>query len=107
MTLNKTIAVNAMLDTGDTGMVVFGPDILYKYHLRMARRIGTRLGGSVECGNIESLQLGPIAYGGALACKVDSGIVSGRDVLVGLDFLEHFAIQFDYPHGRMFFQPAR
>ncbi len=108
MTLNKTIAVNAMLDTGDPGMVVFGPDILYKYHLRMARRIGTRLGaGSVECGNIESLQLGPISYGGAPACKVDSGVVSGRDVLVGLDFLQHFAIQFDYPHGRMFFQPAR
>jgi len=108
MTLNRTIAVNAMLDTGDPGMVVFGPDILYKYHLRMARRIGTRVGaGSVECGNIESLQLGPIAYGGAAACKVDSGIVSGRDVLVGLDFLQHFTIQFDYPHGRMFFQPTR
>jgi len=108
MTLNQTIAVNAMLDTGDPGMVVFGPDILYKYHLRMARRIGTRVGaGSVECGNIETLQLGPISYGGAQACKVDSGVVSGRDVLVGLDFLQHFAIQFDYPHGRMFFQPAR
>ena len=108
MTLNKTIAVNAMLDTGDPGMVVFGPDILYKYHLRMARRIGTRVGaGSVECGNIETLQLGPIGYGGAQACKVDSGVVSGRDVLVGLDFLQHFTIQFDYPHGRMFFQPAR
>ncbi|HEX3459187.1 MAG TPA: retropepsin-like aspartic protease [Candidatus Baltobacteraceae bacterium] len=108
MTLNKTIAVNAMLDTGDPGMVVFGPDILYKYHLRMARRIGTRVGaGSVECGNIETLQLGPISYGGAQACKVDSGVVGGRDVLVGLDFLQHFAIQFDYPHGRMFFQPAR
>jgi Aspartyl protease len=108
MTLNKTIAVNAMLDTGDPGVVVFGPDILYKYHLRMARSIGTRVGaGSVECGNIESLQLGPIAYGGAAACKVESGLVSGRNVLVGLDFLQHFGIQFDYPHGRMFFQPAR
>jgi Aspartyl protease len=108
MTLNRSIAVNAMLDTGDPATVVFGPDILYKYHLRMARRIGTRAGaGSVECGNIESLELGPISYSGAPACKLDSGIVSGRDVLVGLDFLQHFAIQFDYPHGRMFFQPAR
>jgi Aspartyl protease len=107
MTLNKTIAVNAMLDTGDPGTVVFGPDILYKYHLRMARSIGTRAGaGSVECGNIESLQLGPISYGGAAACKVESGLVSGRNVLVGLDFLQHFAIEFDYPHGRMFLQPA-
>lgn len=108
MTLNRSIPVNAMLDTGDPGMVVFGPDILYKYHLRMARRIGTRVGGgSVECGNIESLELGPINYGGAVACKLDSGLVNGRNVLVGLDFLQHFTIEFDYPHGRMSFQPVR
>jgi hypothetical protein len=108
MTLNRSIDVNAMLDTGDPSEVVFGPDILYKYHLRMARNIGTRAGlGSVECGNIDTLQIGPITYFGEMACKLDSGFVAGRNILVGLDFLRHFTVVFDYPRGRLFLQPSR
>jgi hypothetical protein len=108
MTLNRSIDVNAMLDTGDPSTIVFGPDILYKYHLRMARSIGTRAGlGSVECGNIDSLQIGPITYYGEAACKLDSGFVPGRNILVGLDFLRHFIVVFDYPRGRLFLQPSR
>lgn len=106
MTLNRAIAVNAMLDTGSPSTLVFGPDLLYKYHLRMARNIGFRAGmGAVECGNIDTLQLGPITYGGEMACKVDSDLVSGRKILVGLDFLRHFTVVFDYPRGRLFLQP--
>jgi hypothetical protein len=106
MTLNRTVAVNAMLDTGDPSTVVFGPDLLYKYHLRMARNIGVRAGiGSVECGNLDSLAIGPITYLGEMACKVDSEFISGRKILVGLDFLRHFGVVFDYPRGRLFLQP--
>jgi Aspartyl protease len=108
MTLNRSIAVNAMLDTGNPAAVVFGPDLLYKYHLRMARNIGFRPGmGSIECGNLDSLQIGPITYGGEMACKLDSELVSGRKILVGLDFLRHFTVVFDYPRGRLFLQPQR
>ncbi len=88
--------------------IVFGPDILYKYHLRMARNIGVRAGlGSVECGNIDTLQIGPITYFGEMACKLDTALVTGRRILVGLDFLRHFTVVFDYPRGRLFLQPAR
>jgi hypothetical protein len=108
MTLNRTIAVNAMLDTGDPSAIVFGPDLLYKYHLRMARNIGVRAGiGSIECGNIETLQIGPITYTGEMACKLDSPLVAGRKILLGLDFLRHFTLVFDYPRGRLFLQAPR
>ena len=108
MTLNRSIDVRAMLDTGDPAGVVFGPDILYRYHLRMARNIGVSLQyGSIECGNLDTLQLGPITYAGEQACKLDSPLVAGKNVLVGLDFLRNFALLFDYPHGRIFFQKAR
>ncbi len=108
MTLNRSIAVNAMLDTGNPSAIVFGPDLLYKYHLRMARNIGVRAGmGSVECGNIDTLQIGPITYYGEMACKLDTNLVTGRRILVGLDFLRHFTVVFDYPRGRLFLQPQR
>jgi hypothetical protein len=108
MTVNRTIAVNAMLDTGDPSAIVFGPDLLYKYHLRMARNIGVRVGiGSVECGNIDTLQIGPITYYGELACKIDTNLITGRRILVGLDFLRHFTVVFDYPRGRLFLRPQR
>ncbi len=108
MMLNRSIDVRAMLDTGDPAGVVFGPDILYRYHLRMARNIGVSLQyGSIECGNLDSLQLGPITYAGEQACKLDSPLVAGKNVLVGLDFLRNFTLLFDYPHGRIFFQKAR
>lgn len=107
MTLNRSLTVNAMLDTGDPSAIVFGPDLLYKYHLRMARNIGIRAGmGSVECGNLDSLQIGPVTYFGEMACKLDSELVSGRKILVGLDFLRHFTVVFDYPRGRLFLRPA-
>jgi hypothetical protein len=108
MTLNGSLAVNAMLDTGNPATIIFGPDLLYKYHLRMARRITNVLGmGSIECGNVETLQVGPITYGGEAACKLESGLISGRKILVGLDFLRHFTVVFDYPQGRLFLQPSR
>ncbi|MGC1380169.1 MAG: retropepsin-like aspartic protease [Candidatus Baltobacteraceae bacterium] len=106
MTLDRTIPVKAMLDTGDPQAIVFGPDLLYKYHLRMARNIGFQAGvGSIECGNIDTLQIGPITYSGEMACKLDSVLVSGRRIVVGLDFLRNFIVTFDYPHGRLFLQP--
>ena len=108
MTLNHSLAVNAMLDTGNPAAIVIAPDLLYKYHLRMARDIATVPGyGSIECGNIESLTIGPITYGGEGACKLDSASWSGRNILVGLDFIRHFNFIFDYPHGRLVMIPHK
>ncbi len=35
MTLNKSIAVNAFLDTGNPGIIFFGPDLIKKRHLKI------------------------------------------------------------------------
>lgn len=94
MTLNKTIAVNAMLDTGSPGLLLFGPDLVHKHHL------GT-IGG---CTNIDTLAIGTIVYTGEAACEF--GMTSDY-MLLGFDFLKHFDFVFDYPHGRMLLRPNK
>jgi len=88
MTLNKSIAVNAYLDTGNPGIIFFGPDLVKKHHLKI-----------MGCGNIESLTIGPITYASQMACEYG---MAGSNMLLGYDFLKHFDFVFDYPHGRMF-----
>jgi hypothetical protein len=93
MTLNKSIAVNALLDTGNPGIVFFGPDLVRKHHLRIW-----------GCGYIESLTIGPITYAGQTACEFG---FAANYMLLGYDFLKHFDYVFDYPHGRMFMTPNK
>ncbi len=93
MTLNKTIAVNAMLDTGNPGMVIISRDIIKKYNVKIW-----------GCGIVESLTIGPITYADQAACEWN---FPSNDVLLGYDFLKHFNFVFDYPHGRMFMTPNK
>ncbi len=93
MMLNKSIAVNAMLDTGNPGIVIISRDIIKKYHVKI-----------MGCGNLDSLTIGPITYADQAACEW--GFPS-NDVLLGYDFLKHFDYVFDYPHGRMFMTPNK
>ncbi len=92
MTLNKTLPVNAMLDTGNPGIVFFGSELMRKHHLRTGR------------GGVQSLTIGPIVYENETA--YEGGIFSD-DVLLGFDFLKHFDFIFDYPHGRMYMTPNK
>jgi predicted aspartyl protease len=94
MTLNKTIAVNAFLDTGNPGIIFFGPELVKKRHLKIF----------AGCGNIDSLTIGPITYAGQAACEWG---FAANDMLLGFDFLKHFDYVFDYPHGRMFMTPNK
>jgi len=87
MTLNKSIEVNAYLDTGNPGIIFFGPDLVRKHHLKI-----------MGCGNIESLAIGPITYESQMACEWG---MAGSNMLLGYDFLKHFDFIFDYPHGRI------
>jgi predicted aspartyl protease len=95
MTLNKSIAVNAMLDTGNPGIVFVPYDLAKKHHLTMA---------TLGCSSIETLTIGPITYAGQAACL---GGLFDNYMLLGLDFLKHFNYVFDYPHGRMFMTPNK
>ncbi len=95
MMLNKTIAVNALLDTGNPGIVFMSLNLARKHHLSIWAR---------GCGNLESLTIGPIAYAGQEVCLY--GFPSNY-MLLGFDFLKHFDYVFDYPHGRMFMTPNK
>lgn len=88
MTLDKTMAVNALLDTGNPG------DVLFSYDLAKKHRPF----------NPQTMTLGPIQYavGGW-----DSCCVGANYALLGYDFLKHFDIVFDYPHGRIFMLPNK
>jgi len=93
MTLNKSIAVNAFLDTGNPGIIFYGPDLRVKHHLKIW-----------GCGNIDSLTIGPIEYVGQAACEWG---FAANDMLLGFDFLKHFDYVFDYPHGRIYMTPNK
>lgn len=95
MTLNKTIEVNALLDTGNPGVVFMSLNLARKHRLSIWTR---------GCGNLESLTIGPITYAGQEVCLF--GFPSNY-MLLGFDFLKHFDYVFDYPQGRMFMTPNK
>jgi hypothetical protein len=94
MTLNNSMPVNAMLDTGSPGLIFFGPDLVTKYHFKIF----------AGCTNINTLSIGPIVYAGESACQYG---LSENYMLIGFDFLRHFDFVFDYPHGRMYMRPNK
>lgn len=87
MTLFKTMDVNAFLDTGNPTIVLFGPGLVK----RGDRRLMT------GCAHLD-LAIGPISYDQVAGC--DWGF-AGNYMLLGYDFLKHFDMVFDYPHGRL------
>ncbi len=95
MTLNKSIPVNAMLDTGNPGVVFMSVDLAKKHHL---------MEYSEGCSALESLAIGPITYSDQEVCGADFG---SNYMLLGFDFLKRFDFVFDYPHGRMFLTPNK
>lgn len=94
MTVNASVPVETILDTGNPREAFLSYDLARRYHLRL---------GSPVCGNIETLQVGPITYSGQPVCLENFG----ADMLVGYDFLKHFNYVFDYPHGRLFLAPNK
>ncbi len=94
MTVNSSVQVEAILDTGNPGVAFLSYDLARKHDLRL---------GSPVCGNIRTLQVGPITYSGQSVCLDNFG----ADMLVGFDFLKHFDYVFDYPHGRLFLAPNK
>lgn len=97
MTLNKSVPVNAVLDTGNPGLVFMNEDRLKKNHVSM---------GFFGCASVHSLTLGPITYAQQAGC--DWGFpFNTKDVLLGYDFLKHFDFVFDYPQGRMYMTPNK
>jgi hypothetical protein len=115
MRLNNTVDVLATLDSGDFMYVLFSPDLVSKYKLRflvdpssLASQL--RIGGvggeeTGRCGQLGSLDVGPINYQGPPACELPT--LHGREILVGFDFLKNFDLVFDYPDGQMVLYPHK
>ncbi len=107
MKMNGRIDVNAQLDTGNPLFMLFPRGLIYSDHVRMYRRAAFVRGIAGyeldECGTIDSLTMGPIDYTGVAACASPS--YTGHNILVGLDFIRHFNLWFDYPRSAMVFEP--
>ncbi len=122
MRLNDRVDVRATLDSGNPVDVVFDRDLVLKHGLQFmidpdpaklaARELMGGIGGYtyVECGKLQSLQLGPISYLAPPACMgyaINGSSSSDRDVLVGFDLLKHFNIVFDYPEATVVLQQRK
>jgi hypothetical protein len=113
MRLNGKIDVRAILDTGNHYYVIFPDDLVFKDKLSFLvdrSRIASQIyiGGvsgaiPADCGQLNSLQLGPFNYTTPPGCMTHGSLaVGGRTVLIGFDFLKHFNYLFDYPEGLLY-----
>lgn len=117
MKLNGGVDVNAMLDSGNPVNVLYASDLVQRDHVRMmvddtqldSELLIGGISGRYEvglCGHLETLALGPVVYQNPPACQSPS--FSGRDILVGLDFLKGFnSIVFDYPESKLIMIPNK
>lgn len=107
MTLNGSIDLNAVLDTGDAVGIGFSSALIFKYHLAFMRAPAYIEGVSgveaTNCGALGKLQVGPISYDNEIACE--TGALDTNQLLVGIDFLKHFNMLFDYPRGLLILEP--
>lgn len=97
MTLNDSIHVKALLDTGDAMGIGYGSKLLYTYHVSAMRNW-------YNCGSLGKISIGKISYEGEQACDIG---MPGPDLLVGIDFLRHFNLVLDYPQGIIIMNPLR
>ena len=116
MKLNDKYDVNATLDSGNAGNVLFSSDLVNRDHMPFlvdpsqigSARYGRGVSGAVVieyCGKLSSLQLGPINYRPVPACE--STYETRNDILVGLDFMKSFNYVFDYPDGIVMMTPRK
>ena len=119
MTINKSIPVEAMIDSGDLMEVALAEDLRKKYHLAMLvdpdpnnyNKSHVTISGiageeTMECGTVDSISLGPIVYEAPPSCYSRT-ILSNNQAIVGFDFISNFNIVFDYPHGKMILIPRK
>ncbi|MGH7737869.1 MAG: retropepsin-like aspartic protease [Candidatus Tyrphobacter sp.] len=107
MTLDGTIHVNALLDSGDSVGIGYAYHFAEKHHLTLLRWNGIAggVGGyeGMRCGGIGELQIGTVVYEGERACAI--GAIRADYFIVGIDFLKHFDWVFDYPAGQLILEP--
>jgi predicted aspartyl protease len=96
----KTVTVNALLDTGAPKVILIDKRLVFDYGLHMTA-VGV-LGG---CGLLDDMTLGPIVYQHPNACLVHYSN-DLHSALLGYDFLKGLSkLQFDYTRAGMILVP--
>jgi predicted aspartyl protease len=110
VTLDGRVKANMVLDTGDP-MAVIASDKLYGPGKVTMRVEGyTNLAGAggdsqdtAACGHSSSIELGAIRYENVPICFAKNNAIFGSDRgVIGLDFLKHFNLTFDYPNSKLY-----
>ena len=116
MTVGGRVPVLAMLDSGNPMHVLFSQSLVSRDRVSFfsdptslaslpVQIYGVNGNETVHCGQLQSLELGPVVYRPVPACASPS--MSHNDVLVGLDFIRAFNIVFDYPDGYLLMMPRK
>jgi predicted aspartyl protease len=115
MTVAGRVPVLATLDSGNPLHVLFSQSLLSRDRVTffsdpssLASQLqyyGVNGSEIARCGQLQSLELGPVVYRPVPACASPSQ--SHNEVLVGLDFIRAFNIVFDYPEGYLVMIPRK
>ncbi|MBV8601216.1 MAG: retropepsin-like domain-containing protein [Candidatus Eremiobacteraeota bacterium] len=112
-TFDGRVKAHLTFDTGDP-MAVLASDKLYgpgKVTLRIEgyanlSGVGGTSAESSPCGHSQSIELGAIKYEHIPICFVKGDALFGNDRgIIGLDFIKHFNLTFDYPNSRLYLSP--
>jgi predicted aspartyl protease len=120
--LDGTIPSNALLDSGAPMSVFLSRTLFARVRViihdqSFADEAPTELaaiqywsgasGGiqATHCGQIGSVNIGPINYSNTAVCFTDS--LPPGDSLIGIHFIEKFNLTFDYPDGKIIMQPRK
>jgi predicted aspartyl protease len=115
MTVGGRVPVLATLDSGNPLHVLFSQSLVSRDRVSffsdpssLASQLqyyGVNGSEIARCGQLQSLELGPIVYRPVPACASPS--MAHNDVLVGLDFIRAFNVVFDYPDGYLLMMPRK
>jgi predicted aspartyl protease len=115
MTVGGRVPVLATLDSGNPLHVLFSQTLISRDRVSffsdpssLAAQLqyyGVNGSEIARCGQLQSLELGPIVYRPVPACASPS--MAHNDVLVGLDFIRAFNVVFDYPDGYLLLRPRK
>ncbi len=115
MTVGGRVPVLATLDSGSPLHALFSQTLVSRDRVSffsdptsLAQQMqiyGVNGNETVRCGQLQSLEMGPVVYRPVPACASPS--MSHNDVLVGLDFLRAFNVVFDYPDGYLLMMPRK
>jgi predicted aspartyl protease len=115
MTVGGRVPVLATLDSGNPLHVLFSQTLASRDRVSFfsdptslssqLQYYGVNGNEIVKCGQLQSLELGPVVYRPVPACASPS--MSHNEVLVGLDFIRAFNIVFDYPDGYLLMMPRK